>query len=202
MAAPERKLPTKEALIEAYVELCTEIGPAQVTIEKIAQKAGFSFGTARYHFVKEGTSILSESILYVIQRGVQYITAKIDRMKLEAGQGPVEAYLLANLDWVKNFRAHANFMVYFYSLCATHQELPVLASTFTEAGRARVEALLYEGIGRGLYSRPADLPRLAVQIHTLVLGSCLAAAVNPTPEALKLQEVSALASLKAILAES
>lgn len=178
---PRNKAPdlgTREALIEAYLFLCSRIGAGNVTFEKIAQQSGFSFGTVRYHFAGDQADITQSAILYVLQKGVAFLNEQMTKAKSLNGYDPLEAYVRTNFAWLDAHPTHSRFLLYYYYLCSTKVQLAASNQQYLQASRARIDDLLIEGVGRGLYPRGRGVEGLSTQIHSIVMGACLAAMIE------------------------
>jgi AcrR family transcriptional regulator len=186
-------------LIEAYLSLCAEHGVLEVTLQKVAKKAGVAFGTVRYHFSGENLDLAQASILYVVEEGYRFIEASLYEAQLRKDYNGIEAYIRCTFEWVRKKRAHTSFILYYYYLSATGARLVLRNEAFVKRARARITSLLYEAIGRGLYSPQGKPEELARRIHSLLLGAVIVAGTEGAPGAHEAQLEMTLRTANQIL---
>lgn len=170
----ETKVSTsKEHLIEAFLKLAHENGAAAITIQLIADEAEVSFGTVRYHFNSEEVSIETEALKLLIQKCYVYLEEKMYIDRSHADFNPLNSYLLHMLTWVREFPTYASFLVHYYYLCTTEIKLPISNEAFIKRAHLRIESLLNEGVGLGLYPPFGNKALLSSLVHEALLGASL-----------------------------
>jgi AcrR family transcriptional regulator len=179
--------PVQVKILEAYVDLAYELGPAMVTLEKVAKKAGVAFSTVRYHFAGEQLDLMRSAVFYVGAIGQNYIQAFVESREREANFNGVHEYTRGTFQWTLESPAYVSYLFHFYYLCSTRVNLVLDNKAFLETARGRVRSLLFESIGRGLYRPVRDPVTLAQQIHILVIGGVLTALTERDKKALNRQ---------------
>lgn len=164
---------SKERLLESYLQLCYEQGAAAITIQMIADRAKVAFGTVRYYFAEEENRIDFEAIRYTADKIYSFIDEQMFQQRRQSGFNPLHAYVKVMGHWAQKFPHHASYEVYYYYLCATNVETPISNQSFRERAYARIESLLNEAIGMGLYPQIRHKTETAKMIHALVLGTVL-----------------------------
>src|SRR5690606_15718362 len=112
---------------------------------------------------------------------------------------PVLTYIDVMFEWVRKFPAESSVIIYFYYLCSTQAAVAIPNRVFLEKARLRIEALLHESIGRGIYKPVDDPATLALQIHTLILGACMVIGTHKNNEEFNTQVKLCKETVKALV---
>lgn len=170
--------PTQVKILESYLKLCQKESPSNVTLQKVADHAKLAFGTVRYNFAEDEMNLTTAGLLYAVSRGQQFIENYLKAAQKKKSYNALAEYILGTFEWIYKEPTHASFLFYFYYLTTTSYKLPFSNEDFVSTARRRVQALLYESIGRGLYKPVANVEALSIQIHTLVVGAGLIVATT------------------------
>lgn len=86
----------REQMMDATIEVLNEIGYKNISLSKIAKKAGISTGLISYHFSGKD-DLIQHTLLYLIQQELHYIQEKVK--SLENSSKQLIAYINASLDY-------------------------------------------------------------------------------------------------------
>lgn len=161
---------TREKILNAYISLCAEIGVTQVTLQKVAHKSKLGFTTVRYHFAEQGSSLEYEASMYVAQAGQRFTQASLERARRKQGFHGLKAYIDATFDWIEAYPDLAKFLIYFYYVSGTKQNLPIRNDSLVETARLRTASLIHESIGRGEIKTGFNVTHMAEKVHSVVYG--------------------------------
>ncbi len=157
-------------MVRAYVELCYEVGADNITIQKIADRAKVAFGTVRYYFANEEKALHDEAIKLVLTHSYQVIEEIFFELRRKSTFDPIDAYVDTMFQWIAEHPDEGAFLIYFYYLSATRLGLGMRASETVDKARLRVEGLLHEAVGKGLYEPVVNAAETAATIHALTIG--------------------------------
>lgn len=157
-------------IVNAYIRLCHEIGADNVTLQKIADRAGVAFGTVRYYFSSGEKAIYDEAFKLVLMNSYRSIEDLLIEHRKKGSFNPVHMYVETMFQWAKSFPHEGSYLIYMYYLSAAKVPLQILAGETVERARLRVEGLLHEAIGMGIYKPVKDAAECAAKIHSLVVG--------------------------------
>ena len=161
---------TKKKILDAYLSLCAEIGITQVTLQKVAKKSKLSFTTVRYHFAENSSGLEYEASMYVAQTGQRFTQLAIDNARKKKSFNTIKSYIDATFDWLEAYPDQAKFLIYFYYVSGTKQNLPIRNDSLVETARIRTTSLIHEAIGRGEVKKSVDAADLAPKIHAIIYG--------------------------------
>lgn len=178
---------SRSQVINAYIELAHRIGVPNITLEKIAAEAGVAFGTVRYYFNSESTAIHDEAFKRVLERSYANIEIIFSQLRARKDFNPLHSYAEAMLKWVHDDRAAGCFLIYYYYLSASETPHEVSLTEIIEKARVRVESLLLEAVGMGLYRRVPNTKDCAQIIHSTVVGHGFVALALKTKKAFEQQ---------------
>jgi AcrR family transcriptional regulator len=186
---------TRNQILEAYVKLCAEKGITNVTLQKVAKEAKLAFATVRYHFAERSESLEFEAALYVL-RGGQITTQNfIDQARKQKDFNGIVAYLEATFMWLETKPLHTKYMIYFYYLSSTKQDVPLKNESVVDTARLRVASLIHEAIGRKVIRYVDNVEELAAKIYTIVFGGAILAMSIGTKDEFRRQKKNAIACI-------
>jgi len=163
----------EKQVIEAYLDLCFEGGITQVTLQKVAKRAGLAFSSARYYFSGEGkASVEASTVQYVLQNAHIFIEINLQNTRATLPFDGLLQYIVVMLNWGKEFPKHGSFLVYFFYLSSTAlaKFMPISNSDLVATARRRIQSLYYEAVGQGLYPSIENVEKLTVQMHAYLFG--------------------------------
>ena len=177
-------------LVEAYLDLIQQEGIEQVTLQKVADRAGVAFGTVRYNFVREGQpDLMSASTLHVVSLGYEAIESRLQVDRLKKNFNPLHSYVSAMFDWSERSRKEASYLLYFYYRCGTRNTLALSNETLLATARQRILRLMSEAVGLECYARLPQKPELSAgHIHALLLGALVIAGTERRSQAFRDQK--------------
>lgn len=191
---------SRDAILEAYVDLAYEIGVANVTLQKIADKAGVAFGTVRYYFSSDEGEVIHEA---AFQNALAHSFIEIEkisaRLRAKKNANPVHVYLESMLTWVRDFPAYGSFLIYYYYVSSSKVRTTTNLAEVNARARQKIESLLLESIGLGLYPPAKNLKDAAMVIHSTVIGAGFVAMATGTRVAFETQRELCLSSVDAFL---
>lgn len=100
-------------IVECAIDTIAEVGYANASMARIAERAGISRGLISYHFAGKD-ELLAQVIFTVYEEGAAFMVPRIDAETTAAGQ--LRAYIESNLDYM---RAHPNRMVAIVEIIAS-----------------------------------------------------------------------------------
>jgi hypothetical protein len=165
----------KDLILRTYFEICWVDGVETVTLQKVADRSGVALTTVRYHFQLKGLSLSQVAQNYVSDKTYQYLDAGMLQARALPGYDPVLAYIDVMFSWLEQEPVQASFLVYYYYLCSTQVSVEIENKELVEIAQRRILSLVYEGVGRKLYSFTEDPIRLSAKIQMLVTGGCMIA---------------------------
>jgi AcrR family transcriptional regulator len=170
---------THQRILEAFLELAHGGGIEEITLQRVAKKAGVAYGTVRYYFNERDLSMSRQAAAYVGRCAQDFVESYL-RDRLHAGKQPgILCWLEANLRWAEKHPLHVSFVLYFYYLCSTRALGHELNRDFLGVAVRRVQELLYLDIGRERLPRVERIEELALSIHSQVIGGIFRAAADP-----------------------
>lgn len=108
-------------IVECAIDVIAEVGYANASMARIAERAGISRGLILYHFASKN-ELIGEVIATVYADGAAYMRPRIDAESTAAGK--LRAYIASNLEYMQ-----------------THPEGIVAAVEILSGGTLAVEAL-------------------------------------------------------------
>jgi TetR/AcrR family transcriptional regulator, fatty acid metabolism regulator protein len=145
-AAPEEKAPTfieaarRAQIVAAAIETIAEVGYAQASLARIAERIGASKGVILYHF--SGKEALEQAVIAdVLAKAVAYMQPRVSAES--TGRGVLRTAILSNLAFMGENR---NAMVAFYEIAvhtgrARGSQNPAVASILQQGVSAWTELL-------------------------------------------------------------
>lgn len=168
-------------IIKAYLALTYEIGPDQITIERIAKKAGLTLGTVRYYFADAQPGLYAHSLKFHLDKVYRMLEERLSKERLAKRQkfDPLKTYIETMFEWISD-PIDGCFELYSYFLCGTRDRFPDFDFDFMDIARTRIGSFLLEGIGAGRFKIPVNqIEYTAHQIHNIILGCCVSAMIDP-----------------------
>ena len=178
-------LSSKELIIDAYIALSYEIGAANITLQKIADKAGVAFSTVRYYFTQSDFDIHNEGFKRVMEKTFEHIQNSSHPIKKNERINPVHAYVDSMFHWITEDPVNSTYLIYSYYLASSKVEATVILSQVTEGARRKVQSALLESIGLEIYKPVKDSAACASSIHASVVGHGFVAMTMKSKDAFK-----------------
>jgi AcrR family transcriptional regulator len=160
----------EKAVLEAYLKLSRRVGIAQVTLQKMADLAGVAFGTVRYYFATGEKAIHDEAFALVLQDSYRYIEEVLFEKRRGTKFNPIHLYVETMFLWAIENPEQGSYLIYMYYLSTTDVPLKTEVAETVMKARLRIESLLHEAIGKGLYKPVRDPESCAAHIHALTIG--------------------------------
>lgn len=179
------QLSSKELIIDAYIALAYEIGAANITLQKIADKAGVAFSTVRYYFTQADFDIHDESFKQVMVKTFEHIKKASEGIKRSARFNPVHDYVDSMFGWVIEDPEKATYLIYTYYSASSQVNAKVSLAQVNEAARRKVQSALLESVGLEIYKPVKDSAACASSIHACVVGHGFIAMTMKTKDAFK-----------------
>lgn len=92
-------------IVEAAIDTIAEVGYAQASFARIAERLGISRGLISYHFSGKD-DLIRQVVMEVVETGRAYILPRI--LAESTGRGRLRAYIESNLAFM---REHRNYMI-------------------------------------------------------------------------------------------
>jgi len=176
---PEQQAERREALLKATYQVLLEKPYRDVTLEDIAQRAGFSKGVTVYYFNTK------EEIFLACW---DWLIARIStRLKARVAEAPdpvaaVEAVVDSVFTDVRDLRAFYTIYLEFLSLGARNPAFGRINTGFYAHCRELNHAIVTEGIRQGVFRR-VDLTEAAEVSRALIDGMSIQVLFEENPEA-------------------
>lgn len=162
------KTDPKTRLLQAALALYTRDGFAETRMLDIARLAKVSHPLMRYYFPDLDSltrAVFNEVLESLKKKTIEYVDRSpkaIDRLL---------DYIAAPFDWgIENPRLISVWLYLYYQASFS----PAIREQNTEirqVGRRRIEQILFHGIATGAFQlSPADVPRVALEVHTITTG--------------------------------
>ncbi len=192
---------TIHKIVRSFIDLTYAEGVSALTLQKVATQSGVSFGTVRHHFNAKDRDLEKSAVTTILEEAYSFIESSIFEERKKTNFNPLKAYMNAMFKWLERAPESSCFLVYYFFLASTQQNIPIPGSVFWERGQMRVTALLNESVGMGLYKRPQNFEATALHIHSLITGTCLIALTSRSKNAIQEQLKLTLKSLDVFLVE-
>jgi AcrR family transcriptional regulator len=177
----------KNRILKSFFELAFEEGVGSVTLQKVADRSQVAFTTVRYHFNIQGHSLSEVALNELLQHAYQFIEQGITQLRAHPDFDPVDSYIQVMFDWIEREPVFTSYLAYFYYLSTTKLELPFQNRILVETAQRRIQTLMHEGLGMGMYSYKGDTWIASQQIHSMVMGGFIIGNTSRQVEALKSQ---------------
>lgn len=178
----KRKHPLKDPstrLKAAIIDLAGEHGADRVTLDGAAKRAKIPFSSAHSLLKKSGMSVLQYGIQEVGENAQRTIAAYIaTEQKGNPTKNPLHHYINGTFDWAERFPRHASLWLFQYHTISVNRPDLERHQEFLDTAVSRIEKLIYEGVGRGIYKTVENVSKTATVIHTLLMGATLRALVS------------------------
>ncbi|WP_413580757.1 TetR/AcrR family transcriptional regulator [Bdellovibrio sp. HCB288] len=190
---------SKELIVDAYIALAYEIGAANITLQKIADKAGVAFSTVRYYFTQSDFDIHDEGFKRVMEKSLVGIQSASVKLKKNAALSPIHAYVDSMFHWITEDPENATYLIYTYYLAASQVEAKVILAEVNTSARKKVQSALLESIGLELYKPVKDSAACAASIHACVVGHGFIAMTMKTKDAFKTMREQCILAIDALI---
>jgi DNA-binding transcriptional regulator YbjK len=200
LKASTPQLSSKELIVDAYIALVYEIGAANVTLQKIADKAGVAFSTVRYYSMQADFDIHDEGFKRVMAKTFDHnekSSVGINKRSLQFN--PVHKYVDLQFTWITEDLENSTYLIYSYYLASSRVEAKVVLAQVNEAARRKVQSALLESIGLELYKPVKDSAACASSIHACVVGHGFIAMTMKTKDAFKSMREQCLMAIDALI---
>lgn len=161
----------RDAIVFAYIELISEIGAANVTLQKVAARADVAFGSVRYYFADSDEALHDAAIEVVLRTPFLMIEEEMFRARKKKDFDPVKTYVETMFLWISKYPSMGNFLIYFYYLSSTKMKLNNLNADLVDRAHSRIESYINEAVGKGVYQAPKDISLAAKAIHSSLIGA-------------------------------
>ena len=165
----------------AAIDVIAEIGFAQASIRKIAERVGVAMSVVLYHFANKD-ELVQQIVNHAFAEAIDAIVPALEMERTAAGK--LRAYLLANADFLrshrKQFAATMDIgLTYRTADGGRMDQLSVAPELMEGFAKLSVEAILRQGQESGEF-REFDVNRMAMAIRGAVLnGPMLEVLTNP-----------------------
>lgn len=193
------KLSSKELIIDAYIALAYEIGAANITLQKIADKAGVAFSTVRYYFTQADFDVHDEGFKRVMVKTFEHIQKSSEAIKRATRLNPVHDYVDSMFRWIAEDPENATYLLYTYYSASSQVDAKVSLSQVNEGARRKVQSALLESIGLELYKPVKDSAACASSIHACVVGHGFIAMTMKTKDPFKSMREQCLVAIDSLI---
>lgn len=163
------------ALIDAYIKIVAQNGVEVVTLSTLSKKVGLSTATVKYHLDNSKIKLESAARDRVRDDINLYIDESIAKDRTQIEFCPLRSYAFHMLNWAV-IRPHmSSFLLFiYYKTSLKNADLNSPYAPILSRALSRIEALLNEGIGRGIYELEADRKKQFIAyFHSIVLGNLI-----------------------------
>ncbi|HLE10421.1 MAG: hypothetical protein A2504_15910 [Bdellovibrionales bacterium RIFOXYD12_FULL_39_22] len=173
MVKTNKSLEAKQKILAGLIRLAYKEGIDSVTYQKVADEVGLSYYLVHYYFAKGTNTLLDEGIAYVGKRAQEYISNYISNVAKESNVVMIHQYILGTLNWGRDFPDESSFWAYYYHLCSRRSDMAKFNQEVTRVAQKRVERLIREDIGSEHFPFQNNIPELAEDLHTYIVGATI-----------------------------
>ena len=155
-------------IIEQSIALCAQGGLEALSYGKIAQACGVTRHLVIHYFPNRDV-LIEQAMEYVWASLKLWILKKVDQQKGGPDQ-KIEAYLSANLEWARENRALATFLIVFLHHASTKKKFRKLNTNLMKLGQERILGLLNGGIEEGFFHPVSNRELEAKDMQLTILG--------------------------------
>jgi len=199
LKASRSQASSKVLIIDAYIALAYEIGAANITLQKIADKAEVAFSTVRYYFTQSDFDIHDEGFKRVMEKTLEGIQSASVKLKKNAPQNPIHAYVDSMFHWITEDPENSTYLIYTYYLASSKVEAKVVLAQVNEGARRKVQSALLESIGLEIYKPVKDSAACASSIHACVVGHGFMAMTMKSKDAFKSMREQCLLAIDSLI---
>lgn len=161
-------------IILAAIEVIAEIGYAQASIRKIAERVGVAMSVVLYHFANKD-ELVREIVNHAWERAIDTIAPALETETTAPAK--LRAYILANADFIRSHRTQYAAVLDIglsYRTADGHQidRLEVRPDLMAGLARLDLAAVLRQGQESGEFGE-FDVPRTAMAIRGALNGAVL-----------------------------
>jgi AcrR family transcriptional regulator len=167
-------------IVAAATETIAEVGFAQASLARIAERIGVSKGVISYHFAGK-EELVREVIADVAVQGEAFIRGRA--MAEVTGSGRLRAWIESNLEFIG---AHRTALVAFFEIAVNsrgNDSVAAAVGAVLEGGVAVLQDLLASGQARGEYREDFDPKVMAMAIRAAIDAAPPRLALNPSFDA-------------------
>lgn len=174
-----------EGILQAYFELAHSMGVDKITLASLSEKTGLSPSNVKYHIDNSDISLEKIAIQKVRQSVNMYLDEKIFLDRVEKKFDPLKSYAKHMLQWSQDYPQFSTYLLFVYYRTSTSMGFESGEDRYENILKkavGRIESLLNEGIGMGLYTvETAQRKEFIATFHALVLGQ-LVILINLKPK--------------------
>lgn len=161
---------TFDNIIEAYIKICSTSGAETITLKNLSKITGLAVSNIKYH-IDNNQGDLSIASREKIRNHINvYLEEGQFKDKQNTNFDPLKSYIANMLTWGHKYHNYACYLLYIYYLTSIEKNENGYTEILHKA-ITRIESLLNEGVGLGLYSVDSkDKVLISKTIHSLVLG--------------------------------
>ncbi len=153
-------------IVTAAVDTIAELGYAQASLARIAERIAVSKGVISYHFAGKD-ELVQEVIADVLARAAAYIRPRVEAQT--TGTGRLRAAIESNIDFMGEYRRHmvALFEILVNTRGADSSPNPAAARVVRD-GAAALRQLLASGQAQGEFRADFDPQVMAMAIRSAI----------------------------------
>ena len=171
----EKSLLTQTQILEATMLCLIEIGYAQTTTDKIAQKAGVSRGAMTHHF-KSRAAVFNAAAKYITELRAQEYDDAIGKVKALSDGIPVLENMRETITFLQKYYARPSFIALHELLrgARTDKELKVVMAPLEEALDKKISATVLNR-----FPVWAEVPGTSELLRDLIFSTMQGIAIDP-----------------------
>lgn len=174
-----------EGVLQAYFDLAFSIGVDKITLAGLSEKTGLSPSNVKYHIDNCEMGLESLAIQKVRQSVNIYLEDEIFKDRSGNKFDPLKSYARHMLHWSQEFPQFSTYLLFIYYRTSTLNGMESGEGQYDrilKKAHSRIEGLLNEGIGMGIYAIDQKLRKDFIKtFHALVLGQ-LVILINLRPK--------------------
>jgi len=152
-------------IVAASIDTVAELGYGQVSLARIADRAGTSKGVILYYFGGKD-ELIKELVTELVARGLAYMSPRIDAEP--TGAGKLRAYIESNLAFMRENRNHVVAIVEIALNARAADGSRLYDFSVQDAGVAALEQLLAHFQGTGEFRAGFDPHVMAMAIRAAI----------------------------------
>jgi TetR/AcrR family transcriptional regulator, fatty acid metabolism regulator protein len=153
-------------IVAVAIDTIAELGYAQASLARIAERAGISKGVILYHFAGKD-ELVRELVREVLVRAEAYMRPRIGSAE-QTGPGLLRAYIEANLAFMNEHRNHMVAMAEIARSARDAEGNRTFDASFVRAGVAATREFLARFQGQGQFRDDFDPMVMAMAIRAVI----------------------------------
>ncbi|MEN0058718.1 MAG: hypothetical protein AAGB31_07775 [Bdellovibrio sp.] len=159
------------SIIEAFIDICAVSGNEKVTLKALSERTGLSLSNVKYHIDNSPKSLEELCTEFTRNHVNMYLEESIFKDRMSGHFDPLLSYAKHMLTWTFKYPRLGVYLLMIYYKSALQESTTSRYESILTRALSRVESLLHEGVGMGLYqTEGVNKKDIIVSFHALILG--------------------------------